>query len=410
MTSAGSLAATVANGADHAHRRRAPCRPERRAPAPSHRRDRRPREDARPEPDAAAVRGLRPGPVRPRDGAGVRPVVGVAGRHRGPPRARRLPDQPDRRAARPGDPPGGRLGARLPEQLPPPGVGAGVRRRRPLRAPAHLPVPQLGLRDRRPPRRHPRQGPHVPRRLADGGLRAGADPRRGRLGQARVRVPVAADAPRSASGSPPSPTATTATTSGRSVATTPSSTRRTRSTGRPSSRTRTTTTTCASCTDASTPRASRSTRIVRFGGRTASGYKPHRLDVDDPGGGRDRPPRGGAQRPLRRLRLPEPHAAAVPDAADPRARRSDRPRPHAPVLADLRRRQDHRAGARRARVARHDEPRGHRHGQRPHAEPALAVLPGGTADDLGGPGRPHDAAGARGRGDPARARRVRRVR
>ena len=120
--------------------------------------------------------------------------MGVARRHRGPGPTGRLHHRHHRVPAGDGDPPGGRFGPGLPEQLPPPGLGAAVRAGRQLRQDHDLPVPQLGLCHRRASHRHPRQGPHVPRGHAHRRLRAGPDPHRSGLGQADLRVPVAAGA------------------------------------------------------------------------------------------------------------------------------------------------------------------------------------------------------------------------
>ena len=100
------------------------------------------------------------------------------------------------------------------------------------------------------------------------------------------------------------------------TASTGSSTRSTRSTGKRSARTPTTTTTCASSTGASTATRKQMDTIVRFAGRTTSGYKPH-ADHVRPVGRPARPRRDGPQGSLRGVRLPEPHAAAVSDATDP---------------------------------------------------------------------------------------------
>ena len=106
---------------------------------------------------------------------------------------------------------------RLPQQLPPPRVGPVVRSGRQLRLVDDLPVPQLGLRPRRPPDRHSRQRAHVSRTASSmARLRPRADPHRGGVGQARVRLPVAARRRRSREWiAPLAPTVTTATSSAR---------------------------------------------------------------------------------------------------------------------------------------------------------------------------------------------------
>ena len=80
--------------------------------------------------------------------------------------------------------------------------------------------------------------------------RAGADPHRGGVGQARVRLPVAQGAVVQRVDRSARRPLRHATSSTPTRATTATSTRSTRSTGRRSPRTRTTTTTCGSCTAA----------------------------------------------------------------------------------------------------------------------------------------------------------------
>ena len=75
--------------------------------------------------------------------------------------------------------------------------------------------------------------------------------------------------------------------------------------------------------------------VVRFAGRTCSGYKPHPDGVDLTDGRTDLD-QETLRGPLRRLHLPQPHAAALPDGADHGPRRPDRARPHPAVLTDLR--------------------------------------------------------------------------
>ena len=80
-------------------------------------------------------------------------------------------------------PPGGRRGQGFPQQLPAPGVGPRVRARRPLRQDADLPVPQLGVRDRRPADRRSRRAPDV----------SGRHCRTSEYGLVPIRVEVAWD-------------------------------------------------------------------------------------------------------------------------------------------------------------------------------------------------------------------------
>ena len=89
--------------------------------------------------------------------------------------------------------------------------------------------------------------------------------------------------------------------------------------------------------------------VVRFAGRTCSGYKPHPDGVDTDR--RPHRPRPGDWRATTPTSSTQPHPAALPDHADPGPRRPDRPRPHPAVLADLRPRTDARAARRRPETA-----------------------------------------------------------
>ena len=207
-----------------------------------------------------------------------------------------------------------------------------------------VPVPQLDLQPRWRPDRHPRPSAHVSRRHSHArttGWCRSASRSRGTSscsGACRTRRR------RSASGSHPSPIATTATGSTRSSAIR------------------------ASWIEVypinwkafvensnddyhvrfvhrriNSQRKSLDTQ-VRFDGRTCSGYKPHPDSYDTTGGRTDMTEEDLAG-PLRRLHLPQPHAAAVRHHADPGARRSAGARPNPVGVAHVRPGQD----ARRAR-------------------------------------------------------------
>ena len=281
-----------------------------------------------------------------RDGARVRPLVGVARRHGGPP-ASRATSSPAGSAPNPCSwcvPRAARCG--VPQQLPPPRLGAAVRSGRQLRVVDDVPVPQLELRPRRPPDRHTRPGAHVPRRAStspSSGWCRSASRWHGTSscsGACRSRAPsfrdwIAPIADRyDRYGSSTSPV-TTATLdqeypiNWKAFAENSNDDYHVRFVHR----------------RLNSQRKSLDT-VVRFEGRTCSGYKPHPPEFDT-SGGRTRPRPRGARRPLRRLHLPESHTAAVPDDPDPRAGRSDRARPDAAVLADLRHRPHDRASRRR---------------------------------------------------------------
>ena len=95
-------------------------------------RDRRPRALDLADAHAPALRGVGPGAVRPRDGAGLRPHVGCGSATSRTSRARRLHHREHRRPAGPRHPPGRRVGPGLPQQLPPP-----RRRRWPIEPAGH---------------------------------------------------------------------------------------------------------------------------------------------------------------------------------------------------------------------------------------------------------------------------------
>ena len=146
--------------------------------------------------------------------------------------------------------------------------------------------------------------------------------------------------------------------------------------------------------------------IVRFSGRTCSGYKPH-AEIDDAAGGRD--DLSEEQLLGHYADFIYPNLTPLPYPTQLILVRADPIAPNRTRLlsADLRHRQDARRPGARTRDAGGDQHRGHLHGDPAHGEPAVTVLPGRAAERLGGARRAPHEADPGGRRRAAGPRRVR---
>ncbi len=311
--------------------------------------------------------------------------MGVARRHRGSHVARRLSHGDDRLPARAGRADHRWSDQGLPQHLPASGLTRAVGGDGSLQGVDDMPVPQLVVRPRRSADRHPRPPADVPGRHPDGGLRPRADPHRGGVGQARVRLPVApcAVVPR------------VDRSTGRALRQLPvrhvhpvhppagpdvphqlegvrrELQRRLPRPLRPSPAQR-------SAPLTGHRGALRRAHVQRL--QAAPGDLRHERWAHGPRG-------GGAAGPLRRLHLPQPDATAVRHDADPRAGRSAGAGPDPAGVADLRRREvSGGTGGGSCQPGGH-ECGGHGHGDTADGQPALPVLPGRSADAVGGDGR-----------------------
>ena len=143
--------------------------------------------------------------------------------------------------------------------------------------------------------------------------------------------------------------------------------------------------------------------IVRFEGRTCSGYKPHKPEVEDPSGGRTDLPEEWLRGNYADFILPNLTPLPYPTQlilvrADPIA--PDRTRLFSRIYGltetSKNRRTPPEPGG--------DQQGGHRHGHHPHGEPALTLLPGRPSVGLGtarGARHAHDQGGC---GDAVGAR------